>query len=407
MPLKWEVLEKVKSPAEYNILNVPEIIKSEGDAWEGINAYSTSLHTERKAKAEKSSALKKSGKYKTPEQLKTYTKKRDFEKTTEPAGTLTGSQNNLFVVHRHHATRLHYDLRLEHNGILRSWAVPKGLPSLPGVKRLAVQTEDHPIEYLKFEGKIPKGQYGGGDMWIYASGKYEITKEKKNGFYFTLHSPEVSGEYRMHNTKEKEWLLERVNTPQIDWLHEDIEPMLSTIRTDVPVDEKYLYEIKWDGIRVLISVDENKVTLRSRNNYDLTGKFPELLNIESTLRASCGLFDGEIVCLDEDGKPEFGTVIQRMQRTSAASANAASKKHPAHCYLFDVLYLDGRTLVNDPLIRRREFLADVIKNDSVYRFSETVKDGKSLFKAVTEHGLEGIMAKDRIIPAGEQMTGIR
>src|SRR5690606_19464965 len=119
-----------------------------------------------------------SNKYKSPEQLQEYTKKRDFEKTTEPVGDLPEVSGNSFVVHRHHATRLHYDLRLEEDGVLKSWAVPKGMPQRPGIKRLAVQTEDHPLEYLTFNGAIPKGEYGAGNMWVYATGKYEYTKKK-------------------------------------------------------------------------------------------------------------------------------------------------------------------------------------------------------------------------------------
>lgn len=397
MPLKWELLEKVKNPNEYNLLNVPGIVKAEGDAWEGIFGYSTPLHTERAKKPvnKQRALLKKSKKYKTPEQLETYSKKRDFNKTSEPAGIQSDSTGNSFVIHRHHATRIHYDLRLERNGVLKSWAVPKGLPPLPGIKRLAIQTEDHPLEYLKFEGKIPKGEYGGGDMWKYASGKYEISKEKKTGFYFNLHSPEVNGEYRMHNMKDKEWLLEKVDNPQVDWLHEKIEPMLAQSGKNIPKQGDYIYEVKWDGIRVMISFDDNKITLRSRNNFDLTNKFPELLKVESSFRALCGLIDGEIVCLDEEGKPDFGAVIQRMHKTSSADIERAAKKHPAYCYVFDILYLDGRPVVNESLIRRKEWLNDVVKKNSSYRISETVEDGKALFKAVTKEGLEGIMAKEK------------
>jgi DNA ligase D-like protein (predicted ligase) len=135
--------------------------------------------------------------------------------------------------------------------------------------------------------------------------------------------------------------------------------------------------------------------LRSRNNFDLTTKFPELLNAESSFRASCGLLDGEIVCLDEAGKPDFGNVIHRMHKTSGADIERAAKKHPVYCYVFDILYLDGRPVVNEPLMKRKEWLADVIKKNSAYRLSEIVEDGKSLFNAAAELGLEGVMAKDR------------
>ncbi len=396
MPLTWEQLEKVKDPKEYNLINVPAMVNSEGDAWEGISAYSVDLHTERKSPAKSSKkVLKPSKKYKTPEQLEKYSVKRDFEKTPEPSAEVMAGKGNSFVVHRHHASRLHYDLRLEQDGVLKSWAVPKGLPPAPGVKRLAVQTEDHPMEYLKFEGTIPKGLYGGGDMWVYASGKYEITKDKKDGFYFRLHSPAVSGEYRIYKIKNKDYLLERVDKPQVDWLHEPIEPMLAQLRKDVPVSESFIYEVKWDGIRVIVSLDEDKITLRSRNNIDLTKKFPELLTAEKSFRGTCGVFDGEIVCLDEKGRPDFKEVIHRMQRSHEGDIQRAMKKNPVYCYIFDLLYLDGRAVVNEPLIRRREWLKDAVKKDSSYRFSEIVEDGEALFAAAGSLGLEGIMAKEK------------
>ena len=396
MPLTWEQLEKVKDPKEFNLTNVPGIVSTEGDAWEGISAYSVELHTSRKNKGKPSKkTLKPSDKYKTPKQLEKYSTKRDFKKTPEPLAEAISGESNSFVVHRHHASRLHYDLRLEKDRVLKSWAVPKGLPPVPGIKRLAVQTEDHPMEYLKFEGTIPKGLYGGGDMWVYATGKYEITKDKKDGFYFRLHSPSVSGEYRIYKIKGKDYLLERVDKPQVDWLHETIEPMLAQSRKDVPISESYIYEVKWDGIRAMISLNEDKITLRSRNHIDLTAKFPELLNVDKSIRGTCGLFDGEIVCLDENGKPDFKNVINRMQRSSEGDIQRAMKKNPAYCYLFDVLYLDGRAVVNEPLVRRREWLRDALKKDSQYRLSEFVEDGEALLSAVREQGLEGIMAKEK------------
>ncbi|MEP7145490.1 MAG: non-homologous end-joining DNA ligase, partial [bacterium] len=395
MPLPWDKLEKLKNPREFNLNNVPGIVNIEGDAWEGISSYAVELHTQRKSKVSTKKTLKASGKYKTPEQLEKYSKKRDFEKTSEPSAKVIEGKGNQFVIHRHHATRLHYDLRLEKDGVLKSWAVPKGMPPEPGIKRLAVQTEDHPMEYLKFEGTIPKGQYGGGDMWVYAAGRYEITKDKKDGFYFRLHSPSLDGEYRMHNTKEKDWLLERVDRPQMDWIHERIEPMLAQSKKEVPVSDEFIYEVKWDGIRVIVSLDEDKISLRSRNNLDLTAKFPELLTAEKSFRGTCAVFDGEIVCLDEYGKPDFKEVIHRMKRSAEGDIQRAMKKSPAYCYLFDLIYLDGRAVANEPLLRRREWLKDCIKKDSSYRLSEIVEDGQGLFKAAGELGLEGIVAKEK------------
>jgi DNA ligase D-like protein (predicted ligase) len=284
---------------------------------------------------------------------------------------------------------------LEQKGVLKSWAVPKGLPPRPGIMRLAVNVEDHPLEYVNFEGAIPKGEYGGGMMWKFAQGRYEITKEKKSGFYFRLQSKELNGEYRAHHTKENQWLLERVDTPQTDWLRDPVEPMLARAVEKLPDSTDYVYEVKWDGIRALVSLDEGQIRIHGRNRMEFTKPFPELLIAEEAFRATSGLFDGEIVCLEADGRPNFKNVIHRMQQTSEGGIERARAKHPAVCYLFDCLYLDGRPIINEPLARRREWLADAVKKESAYRVSELVEDGPAFFEAVKEIGLEGVMAKQR------------
>jgi bifunctional non-homologous end joining protein LigD len=392
MPLTWQELESVTDPKVFNITNAVDKVLKDGDAWEGMAAFAVELHTHRTQKV----AVKKlpaNKKHKSPEQLQTYKEKRDFEKTPEPAPMIVTGNNNNFVVHRHHASHLHYDLRLEKDGVLKSWAVPKGLPPRPGVKRLAVQTEDHPMEYLTFHGKIPKGEYGGGDMWIYALGKYQITKDKKDGFYFRLNSKELSGEYRIHRTKEKEYLLERVDDPQIDFVNQFVEPMLSESRSDTPKKDGYVYEIKWDGIRALISYEDGKVRIKTRNQHDVTDQFPELLDGEKAFRATNAVFDAEIVSLDESGKPIFKKVINRLMTSGPTNIQKASKVTPVCCYIFDCLYLDGRAIINEPLTRRKEWLIDTIRPETPYRVSEYVDDGDSLLAAAREHGLEGIMAK--------------
>ncbi|HET9487443.1 MAG TPA: non-homologous end-joining DNA ligase [Chryseosolibacter sp.] len=395
MPLTWDELEKVKDPKVFNIKNAVEKVLNDGDAWESFAAYAVELHTHRKKKPTKEKKLPLNKKHKTPEQLESYEKKRDFKKTAEPVAEIVTGNNNNFVVHRHHASHLHYDLRLEQDGVLKSWAVPKGLPPRPGVKRLAVQTEDHPMKYLTFHGTIPKGEYGGGNMWIYALGKYQITKEKKDGFYFRLTSKEMTGEYRIHRTKEKEYLLERVDEPQVDYINKFIEPMLSEIRETPVNSDDYLYEVKWDGIRALISYEDGKVKIRTRNQHDVTQQFPELLDGEKAFRATNAVFDAEIVSLDPTGKPVFKNVINRLMTSGETNIQKASKKNPCYCYVFDCLYLDGRSLINEPLTRRKEFLADAIRFDTPYRVSDSVDDGVSLFEAAREHGLEGIMAKKK------------
>jgi bifunctional non-homologous end joining protein LigD len=396
MPLTWDELESTESPLEFNIHNAVEKVLRDGDAWAGFEAYAVALHTQRKKGSNAMRvAHKPNPKYKSPEQLEAYAKKRDFAKTPEPAATVPDEVGNKFVVHRHHASRLHYDLRLEKDGVLKSWAVPKGLPPYPGVKRLAVQTEDHPMEYLTFDGKIPKGQYGAGEMWIYALGKYQVTKDKKDGFYFRLNSKEITGEYRIHKMKEKEWLLERVDDPQLNFLNHDIVPMLSESSEKPPLSKDYIFELKWDGIRAMITLEDGQIKIKTRNQNDVTAQFPELQVGEKAFRATNGLFDAEIVSLDASGKPIFKQVINRLMSTGETAIKKLSKSNQVHCYVFDCLYLDGRSLINEPLLKRKEWLADAIKPETPYRVSEHVEDGQQLFSAAKDHGLEGIMAKKK------------
>jgi DNA ligase D-like protein (predicted ligase)/DNA ligase D-like protein (predicted polymerase)/DNA ligase D-like protein (predicted 3'-phosphoesterase) len=391
MPLSWDQVAGLESPAVFNIETAPKQVLSAGDAWEAIGAYATGLHSDKTVTQRKSTGA--SRKHKTPEQLAAYAKKREFSKTPEPEPLETLGQGNAFVIHRHHASHLHYDLRLEEDGTLKSWAVPRGMPPYPSLKRLAVATEDHPLEYLNFEGAIPKGQYGAGSMWIYARGKYEKTKIKKDGFYFRLSSTEITAEYRMYETSNKQWLLERLDNPQTNWLKDPKDFMFAERVTEVPEGE-YTYELKWDGIRAMIVIDEGEVRILSRNHRDITSRFPELTASEEAFRNSSGVFDGEIVCLDDEGRPSFRDVINRLHRSGESSIKSASQKHPAHCYLFDCLFLDGRTLINDPIERRRDWLADSVRRDSPYRVNESLDDGHALFNAVQQMGLEGIVAKE-------------
>ncbi|HVO65719.1 MAG TPA: non-homologous end-joining DNA ligase [Syntrophales bacterium] len=392
MPLSWDQLESINNAADFNLRTVPRYVVSDGDAWEGIAAYAAGLHTKRK-RPRTSKRLEPSG-ANSPAVLSKYARKRSFGKTSEPPPIIAQGGGNAFVLHRHHATRLHYDLRLEQNGVLKSWAVPKGLPPRPGIIRLAVSTEDHPLEYINFEGKIPKGEYGGGDIWIYARGKYEITSKKKNGFHFQLQSRELSAEYRTHRTVDNNWMLERVDAPQVDWLRDPVEPMLAQTAEKLPDMGNYLYEVKWDGIRALIALDEGGIRISSRNQLDLTEKFPELLLPDQAFRATSALFDAEIVCLDTEGRSIFGNVIRRAKQTGKEAIERARSTYPAVCYVFDCLYLDGRPLINEPLVRRRVWMEDAIRHGTPYRVSEAIAEGAELFKAGKKMGIEGIMAKE-------------
>jgi DNA ligase D-like protein (predicted ligase) len=268
--------------------------------------------------------------------------------------------------------------------------VPKGLPPRPGIKRLAVETEDHPLDYLTFEGEIPEGEYGGGQMWIFSSGKYEMVKQKEGSLHFNLQGGALSGEYHLYHTDENQWLLEKEDEVQTDWLSEPVEPMLGK-RTDHLPHGNYCYEVKWDGIRALVALDENKIKIHTRNKNEVTKQFPELSNPDD-LRSSSGLFDGEIVYLNEEGKPDFQKIIKRLKYSSERRQKPSDS---IVCYLFDCLYLDGRPLIDEPLEKRQEWLSDVIKKGRPYRFSELLEDGEKLLSAIEEQNMEGVMAKKK------------
>jgi DNA ligase D-like protein (predicted ligase)/DNA ligase D-like protein (predicted polymerase)/DNA ligase D-like protein (predicted 3'-phosphoesterase) len=397
MPLNWDELAGLEDPRDFGMQAALEHLIEHGDAWEGMDAYAVPIHTERKAAPRPRKATRKRPKIETDsETLTDYDRKRSFARTPEPEGVPEPGTGTAFVLHRHHASRLHYDLRLEEDGVLKSFAVPRGLPPRPGIKRMAVNTEDHPMKYLTFEGTIPKGEYGAGPMWIFATGTYEVTKKRrKDSFYFRLRSPQVSAEYRLIHTRDRDWLLERVDPVSTDWLLDRVEPMLAESRTEPPASMDYLHEVKWDGIRAMVALDEGELRIRSRSQRDITRHFPELVEASDAFRAGSGLFDAEIVCLDDDGRPVFQDVIRRIQHSGESAIARGASRHPAVCYLFDCLYLDGRPLVNDPLELRREWMEDAVKTGSTFRVSEAMDDGYELFEAAAAMGLEGIVAKER------------
>lgn len=389
MPITWNQLEKTEGPAAYTLRNVIQSLETEGDAWGSFESYRTTLHTF-KPKVVEVKELPENRRHKTPEQLAAYATKRDFSKTNEPKPEVDSVQLKAFVIQRHSATNLHYDLRLEADGVLTSWAVPRGMPTGPGIKRLAIQTEDHPLAYLRFEGEIPEGEYGAGTMEIFARGTYERTKEKKDGFYFRLRSPELSGEFRMHNTQGKEWLLERVDTPVPDWYSQPPEPMLASLATTPPLGQEYLHELKWDGIRGIFKVQDGVISIYSRNGNNLNEKFPELITGIRELKLTSAILDGEIVCLDPAGKPSFQRVISRLKGSASDQT-----KNPAVVYLFDLLVLDGRVLTYEPLQIRRKWLESCVAKPGTFRISTAFDDGTQLFAAAAEMQLEGIISKRR------------
>ena len=386
LPIHWEDLESLEKSGAYNIKTAPAYLKDHGDPWHSWQVHEVTLHDRRH---EEEAAGQEGSK------LEEYVKKRDFKHTSEPPARISKNYKDQYVVQLHDASNLHYDLRLEGEGVLLSWAIPKGLPFAKAQKRLAIKTEDHPIAYLDFEGTIPKGQYGAGEMWIAHKGSIIWHKKKEGAYSFDLVNKWSERRYHLHKTgREDQWLV----TCEADYEHikvnSGILPMLASASKNVPKGSQYSYEVKWDGIRVLIYIQDDEVKIISRSGKDLTAQFPELLNAD-IIRAEHAVLDAEIVVLDEKGRPLFHEVISRMHKKGQASIELAVKHKPVACYTFDLLSLDGVDITHLPLKRRRAWLQCILRQGQYYRFSGDFADGEQLFEAIKTQGMEGIMAKDQ------------
>ncbi|MGZ4315622.1 MAG: DNA ligase D [Gaiellaceae bacterium] len=326
------------------------------------------------------------------EKLSEYKRKRDPKKTPEPFGAKKGkTKDPIFVVQRHDATRLHYDFRLEKDGALLSWAVPKGVPIEPGEQHLAVHVEDHPLEYATFEGEIPKGQYGGGTVEIWDNGTYELLEEKKNGgLTVRLHGKKLEGTWTLVPAhlggNEKNWLILRKRDdagPAPKRSGQTYKPMLATLAADVPRGAGWTFEVKWDGYRAIATESGGDTTLTSRNGNDLTARFLNVAKeIPKAVKTPDCVLDGEVCALDESGRSSFSA----MQQGKAGT--------PIAYYVFDVLEIEGEPVIDLPLVERRKLLEGLLdRRNKIVRLSEMFDDGQALLDAAKQQRLEGIMAK--------------
>jgi len=382
MPIRWEDLQEISVSGIYTIENYREYLDTHGHAWQDWRDHEVELHDQLVQQAVAAVDNTK---------LADYLEKRNFDQTPEPIPKVGSTKQKRFVIQLHDAQNLHYDLRLEKGGILLSWAVPKGLPYQKGVKRLAIQTEAHPIKYLDFEGVIPKGQYGAGDMWILEKGTIKWIKKKEDSYEFIL-STRKQLTYKIFKTKNAQWLLEC--EPKINSKLSDYKPMLADAGKNIPNSKDYFFEVKWDGIRVLIYVKDEQIRIMSRSGRDITKQFPEL-QIPERFRVEEAVLDGEIVVLDKKGAPVFADVISRMHQGGETAIKKASQRKPVVCYLFDILRLDGKDVTAQTNTRRREWLDCILKQGERYRFSTGFEDGATLFAAIEAQGMEGIMAKEK------------
>ena len=328
----------------------------------------------------------------TPDSLSEYERKRDRRRTPEPFGDGNRKAvDPIFVVQRHDARSLHYDFRLERDGVLLSWAVPKGVPLEPGEQHLAVHVEDHPLDYATFEGEIPKGEYGAGSVEIWDNGTYEVLEEKKNGgLTVRLHGERLTGTWALVPARlggvEKNWLIVRKREEAGTDAREPgrtYAPMLATPVEAVPRGAGWVFEVKWDGYRAIATVMGGDARLASRNGNDLTLRFAQVARqLERAVRTPSCVLDGEVCALDESGRSSFSAMQQSLAGT------------PFVYYAFDVLEVDGESLVDLPLVERRKRLEQVLdRRNKTVRLSESFDDGTALYQAAQQQGLEGIVAK--------------
>ncbi|MCW2523346.1 MAG: polymerase LigD, ligase domain protein, partial [Frankiales bacterium] len=304
-----------------------------------------------------------------------------------------------FVIQEHHARALHWDFRLERDGVLVSWAVPKGLPVDPGVNRLAVQTEDHPLEYADFGGQIPAGEYGGGHVAIWDRGDYQLEKWTEREVKFVLSGSRISGRYVLIHTNGKNWILHRMDPPareDFTPMPEQIAPMLATL-SELPresEDQDWAYETKWDGVRAVVYVDGGRVRVMSRNDRDVSVSYPELRALGESLGSTSVVLDGEIVAFSEAGKPSFSRLQKRMHVTKAADARRLAQSDPAVYLIFDLLHLDGRSTLTLPYLQRQELLAGLNLSGPSWQTPGYFRGGgPQVLAASKELGLEGVVAK--------------
>ena len=338
------------------------------------------------------------------DKLRDYKAKRDFKETPEPSGKRKrGAKAKLprFVIQEHHATRLHWDLRLEHDGALASWAVPNGLPEAPKDNRLAVRTEDHPLEYLTFHGDIPKGSYGAGTMTIWDEGTYELLKWDPRKVEVHLHGERLDARYALFAIDKadppKDWMIHRMDPaadPDREPMPEQVLPMLARPGRLPRDDGGWGYEIKWDGVRAIAFSEPGRLRFQARSGSDITARYPELSRLNRALSSHSAILDGEIVAFGADGRPSFEALQRRMHVTAESSVRRLAKALPVTYMIFDLLWLDGHSLTALTYAQRRERLAELeLEGDRWHAPAHVVGNGAQVLKVSADQGLEGVIAK--------------
>jgi bifunctional non-homologous end joining protein LigD len=329
-----------------------------------------------------------------------YEHRRDFGATPEPAPRKRRRKKAAprFVVQEHSARRLHWDLRLEHEGAAVSWAIPNGVPDDPKENRRAVHTEDHPLEYLDFEGEIPAGEYGAGTVRIWDRGTYEQHKWEERKIIVSFAGERLSGRYALFRAgaSERDWMIHRMDPPvaERDPFPESIVPMLARLSKPPARDDDWAVEVKWDGVRAIAYCRPGRLRLQSRNLNDVTAQYPEVRRLSRQIGALDAVLDGELVAFDERGRPSFERLQQRIHQTSERVVRRRMKTHPVTYVIFDLLYLDGHDLTAEPYSRRRALLERLeLDGESWQTPAHSTGHVEELLAASAEQGLEGLVLK--------------
>ncbi|MFL6189908.1 MAG: non-homologous end-joining DNA ligase [Actinomycetes bacterium] len=439
-PLDWDELDDDIEPNDFRIDNVWDRF-AEGDRFRSVLDDKQSLiqamealgltpgpPEEPRGRSRPRFPAKRATRPSSRATLDEYVAKRDFARTPEPSGApdphprlaapeppppveehrlpegphpagLTEVaplvEGRRFTIQQHHARRLHHDVRFERDGVLVSFAVPKRLPEEPGVRHLAVNTEDHPLDYLTFSGTIPAGEYGGGEVRLLDRGSYEPREVADGKLTVRLHGTRYQGaEYHLFRTRDRDWLVilkGKVSLPQ-PAPPPTYEPMMAVLTAKPFDDDEWLFEVKWDGHRCLANLGTS-TRLTSRTRRDMTAQFPELIDMHRQLAARNAVVDGEIVALDRDGRPSFERMQDRFHRTPEELARNKGRV-PVQFLAFDLLWLDGRPLLELPLHERRARLEEVLVETKDIRLSQVVEGaGTAFFDHVKALQLEGIVAK--------------
>ncbi len=363
----------------------------------------------------------------THDRLGEYRHLRDPAKTPEPvpSGPPATSGGSRFVIHRHAARRLHFDLRLERNGVLVSWALPKGIPEDGSKNHLAVHVEDHPLEYGDFEGIIPPGEYGAGEVTIWDQGTYDTEKWREKEVIVTLHGQPGAGlggaakialihtggngraeqnwlVHRMHDSREPRRAEKPGSVPELSRRStpagKTLSPMLATLGTaaDLGGDDHWAFEMKWDGVRIMAHVKAGgSVRLLSRNGNDVTATYPEVVDgLRGAVSSEAAILDGEVVALDRKGRPDFSRLQKRMKLSRKADVEAAEQSIPVSYLVFDLLECDAESLLKLPYTHRRDRLRECVRSAGTIQVPPTVDGTLDVaMRTSRDLGLEGVMAK--------------